>query len=283
MGVQLCYVDESGDAETLNRARPDGPPVFVLVGMTVPASRQRNLIMDFLRLKKEFEPRLAVSAVRLSEIVNVEIKGSKLRKDLRNDRASRNTRRRAVGFIDKSIRVLEDHGCQVFGKVIVKSEGRAGNDTPTYAQAIAEMATTFDAQLAASGSDGIMILDARTKVKNESNVHGITTRRFRANGGSLHHLLEAPVFGHSNTHVPLQLVDIIASAVIFPMACLSYCSDLAWNAHPHDRYSEVKERFGARMQHLEYRYVDDAGVRRGGFQVIDQVQQRPTHLLFRDA
>lgn len=151
-----------------------------------------------------------------------------------------------------------------------------------YSGAIAEMATSFEAQLAASKTEGMMILDARTKVKNTPSVMGITTRRYRSGGNRFPHLVESPVFGHSDTHIPLQLVDIVASAVLFPIACLEYCNDLAWNVHPHHRYRDIKDRFGQRISRLEYRYSDAEGVRRGGFSVIDPIEQRPVHLLFRD-
>ena len=278
--LHLCYVDESGDAETLRSDLPESPPVFVLVGVTVPEQAVRGLTWDFLRLKKEFNPSLA--SVRLDELIRTEVKGSKLRKDLRKDRGSRNNRRRAFQLIDRTIGLLEQHRCQLVGKITIKPVDVTSRDTPIYSTAIAEMAASFEAQLAAARTRGLMVLDARTKVKNSPSVHGITTRRLRKGGDQFPHLVESPVFGHSDTHVPLQVADIVASAVLFPIACSQYCSDLEWNVHPHQRYEEVRERFGERLQRLEYRYTNADGQRRGGFQVIDAIEQRPTHLLFHD-
>lgn len=282
--MHLCYVDESGDAEPLRTDLSDSPPVFVLVGMTVPQPALTDVTWDFIQLKKEFMPSLQAKAVRFSDLIEAELKGSKLRKDMRKDRGSRNVRRRALGILDKTLTILETHNCQLVGKIVVKEVDPVDPvpERTVYSRAIAEMATSFEAQLAAARTDGIMILDARTKVKNTPSVMGITTRRYKSGGNLLPHLVESPVFGHSDTHVPLQIVDIVASAILFPLACLQYCSDLDWNVHPHPRYREVKEKFGERVSRLEYRYNDAEGVRRGGFQAIDPLEQRPTHLMFRD-
>jgi hypothetical protein len=280
--LHLCYVDESGSAETYTRKHPSSTPVFALVGISVAAARQKSLTMAYLKLKKEFEPQLQRPGTRLTDNIRFEVKGSTLRADLRRESGQRNRRRRAVGFVDKTLRLLEEHSCRLIGKVIVKAEDIEYRDSAIYPRAVADLAVTFNSQLGASMTEGVMILDARTKSKNEGNVHTITTRRFKTGGDPLGRLVEAPVFGHSDTHVPLQIADIIASAVIFPSACITYCGDDAWSDHHSPRYAEVRERFGQRIARLEHRYMDDEGVMRGGFQVIDPVGRRPTHLLFRD-
>lgn len=280
--MHLCFIDESGDAEALRTDLPDSPPVFVLVGVTVPRPSVNDLTWDYLALKKELNPSLCER--QLSELIAFEMKGATLRKDLRKDRGRRNVRRRAYRALDKVFALLEAHNCQLVGKIIVKvpDHHTPMKDRAVYSRAIAEMAETFQSQLAAADTEGMMILDARTKVKNVPSVMGITTRRFKSGGSHYPNLVESPVFGHSDTHVPLQIADILASAVLFPIACTEYCADLSWNAHPHPRYRDIKERYGERLQKLEYRYTGADGQRRGGFQVIDPIDHRPTHLLFRD-
>lgn len=276
----FCYVDESGTCEPYDPADSGSTPVFVVAGISVPAAQQKSLTMGYVRLKKEFEPQLQHSDRTLSDLIKFEIKGSKLRRDLRSDRGGRNARRRALGYLDKTVRLLEEHGCRIIGKVIVKTGDRPLDDKREYPKAVQEMAVSFDSQAAASRTSGIMILDSRTKVKNEGNVHGITTRRFRQGGDFYPNLIEAPVFGHSDTHVPLQIADILASGIIFPIACLEF-TETADNVHRHENYRLIKDLLGARLAHLEHRYVNRDGVNRGGFQVIDPVQRRGTHLLFR--
>jgi len=277
----FCYVDESGTCDPYVPADLGSSPVFVLAGISVPAAQQKSLTMAYVRLKKEFEPQLQRDDRTLSDLIRFEVKGSKLRRDIRSDRAGRNVRRRALGYLDKTVRLLEDHGCRIMGKVVVKTELRVLDDKREYPKAIQEMAVCFDSQAAASRTQGIMILDSRTKVKNEGNVHSITTRRFRQGGDFYPNLIEAPVFGHSDTHVPLQIADILASGIIFPIACLEYTAASDDNFHRHENFSQIKDLLGSRLAHLEHRYVNLDGINRGGFQVIDPVERRGTHLLFR--
>lgn len=280
--MHFCYVDESGNAQTYDPDDQSSTPVFIVVGVSVASRVQKSLTMDFVRLKQEFEPHLQRSGIQLSDIIKHEMKGAKLRRDIRGDRGGRNQRRRAMRFLDRTLDLLEKHNCRLMGKVHVKVKHAPMYADKIYPRAIAEMATTFNSQLASGRTDGIMILDAQTKVKNEGNVHTITTRRFKAGGDVYPHLIEAPVFGHSDTHIPLQIADLVASALIFPSACVTYCEEVADSPHIHPRYADVREQFGARVARLEHRYVDAHGDMRGGFQVIDPLNQKPTHLLFRD-
>lgn len=278
----LCYVDESGTCEPYVASDPGSTPVFVIVGMTIASSQLKSLTMAYLHLKKEFEPTLAAADKTLSDLIRFEVKGSKIRKDIRADRGGRNNRRRALGFLDKTIRILEDHNARIIGKVIVKAEGHTLEDKHEYPRAVQELAVSLNSQAASSRSESIMILDSRTKVKNEGNVHHITTRKFRRGGDMYPYLHEAPVFGHSDTHVPLQIADLLASAIIFPVACLQYTADDKTNVHNSRHYQDIHDKFGARLAKLEHRYINSDGVKRGGFQVVDPVQRRATHLLFRD-
>lgn len=89
------------------------------------------------------------------------------------------------------------------------------------------------------------------------------------------------MFGHSDSRVPLQIADIIASALVFPIACSVYCSTYDWNAHVRPEYLSLRDRFGSRLQGLEYRYVASDGRRSGGFEVEDRIARQPSHLLLR--
>jgi hypothetical protein len=276
----FCYVDESGTCDPYIPTDPSSAPVFVIVGITVASRRQKDLTMDYVRLKQEFEPHLRRPGRTLRDSIAHEIKGSKLRTDVRSSRSGRNTRRRALSFMSRTLDLLERHGCRVMGKVVVKADGFDTPDKREYPKAVQELAVTFDSQCAASKAGGIMILDGRTKVKNEGNVHSITTRRFRSGGDFYPQLLEAPVFGHSDTHVPLQIADVVASAIVFPTACVQY-AEAGASIHSHENYAPIREQFGRRLAALEHRYVNADGAVRGGFQVIDPIGKRPTHLLFR--
>ena len=204
-----------------------------------------------------------------------------MRRDIRNP-ASRNNHRRALGYLDHVVRLLERYQCRIMGEVLIKQPGETYNPAATYPNAVAELAATFDHQAADAGQRGWMMLDARTKVKNEGSVHAVTTRRYRRGGNTYPQLVESPVFGHSDTHVLLQLADIVASALVYPCACTAYHQPVVGDPHLDPSLQVVRATFGDRLNRLQHLYTDDAGNLRGGFRVIDRLGHQPARLLFRD-
>jgi hypothetical protein len=275
--VRFCYIDEAGNAGVYDEGDPTSTPVFVVAGVSVDAAAVADLTRAYLRLKAKFEPSL--SRRPLSELIGREVKGASLRRDIRGE-GSRDTRRRAFGFLDKTLRLLEARGAKLFGRVLVKRAGEVYSPASTYPSAVAIMAETFSHGLAESGENGLMVLDSQTKVKNEGNVHTITTRRFRHGGGAFPELLESPVFGHSDTHPILQIADIVASGLVYPAACAAYGRLDGSTPHLSPAYSLVRARFGRRLGELEYVYANEDGARRGGFHVIDREERRAGRLLF---
>lgn len=269
----LCYVDESGNEQIL--ARPDAPPALVIAGLTVAEAQLKHLVWEFLKLKKTFNPQMG--SEQLSDLIKYEVKGSDLRADLRS--SSRRRRRRAQRFIDEVLTLLESVNATIAGCACIKRDN-GGLPKYYYADSIASIAADFQAQLGAAGTNGLMILDAQTKSKNTPSVHGVTTRKFKTGGDSLPNLVESPVFGHSDAHVTLQIVDIVVSALIFPMACVAYCDGLTDNVHTATEYGALRERWGPRVRNLEHRYVDGSGSKRGGIIVRDNRASKKSHELY---
>lgn len=272
----LCYIDEAGDEQPL-RTRTD-PPVLVIGGLIVEESNAQALVWDFLQLKKRFNPSLDREAVKLSDVVAFEIKGSNLRADMRS--SSRRRRRAAFGILDAVLDLLERHNAVVLGDIQIKGPGSLGRWV--YSRTVASLADQFETLLRAADATGLMVLDARTKSKNVPSVNGITTQRFRSGGGSYPHLVESPVFGHSDAHVALQIADLVVSALLFPMACAGYCLCLIDNAHPSSEYLLVRARYGARLRLLEHKYLAADGRRAGGIRVRDNMNHQPTLAIFQE-
>jgi len=273
----VCYVDEAGDIAPYELTDPASTPVFALAGVCADDSRADDLLMDYLRLKQRYEPTLQNRL--LSDVIQHEVKGSSLRRNIRTP-GSRNTRRRAISYLDQVLRLVEQYQGTIYGRVLIKLAGETYPPASTYPSAVAELATTLDQQARAVGTRSLMILDAQTKTKNEGNVHTITTRRYRHGGNMFPTFVESPVFGHSDTHALLQLADLLVSGVIYPAACAAYLPVMPGDPHRDPAYQVIRPAFGERMARLEYRYVDGNGDRRGGFRVIDRVGLRPARLLF---
>ncbi|MER6112048.1 DUF3800 domain-containing protein [Streptomyces hirsutus] len=275
--MYLCYIDEAGNGQTLDPAKPDAPPVLIVGGFTVQDSRIKQLTWDFLNVKKRYRPQLR-NASRLSEVIYTEIKGSDVRKDIRV--GNRDQRRAAILLVDSVLSLLERHGARLLARVWVKQEGRAFDETGVYSTSVGSLNETFQAQLLDCHARGVMILDSRTKSKNAPNVHCVTTRKYRAGGDILKGVVESPVFGHSDTHTLLQLSDLIVSSLLFPIACHAYLSDVTWNVHCDDAYRPLRERFGVRLMKLQFRYRDPVGKWRGGVVVSDRRTEQPSSLMF---
>lgn len=126
--MHYLYVDESGDGETLRAHSPmNTAPVFVLLGVLVPVDCIQRLTVDYLKVKRQFFPGKLPSPHFLDAVL-AEVKGSELRKQLRSGR--RGVQRQTLGFIDHSLRVLEEVDARVVGRVYVKKlddpcDGRA--------------------------------------------------------------------------------------------------------------------------------------------------------------
>jgi hypothetical protein len=251
--------------------------VFVLAGISLDPLRADRLLMDYLALKSTYDP--ALKGRLLADVTQHEVRGSRLRRAVRVEDPPRSARR-ALIYLDRALRLLEMSGCRIMGRVLVKREGEEYRPQATYPTAVAELAETFNDQLTTRTDRGLMILDARTKVKNEGNVHTITTRRYRKGGNVYPGLIESPVFGHSDTHVMLQLADLLASALVYPSAIAAYLEPDAGDPQRSPAYQTIRTLFGGRLANLEWRFTDERGRRRGGFRVVDRRARRPASLLF---
>ncbi|MFI7350377.1 DUF3800 domain-containing protein [Streptomyces sp. NPDC049936] len=275
--MHLCYIDEAGNGQTLDPARPDAPPVLVVGGFTVPRAHIKSLTWAFLDVKKHYRPQLR-NAEQLSEVIQHEIKGADVRKNLRA--GNHNWRRAAIELVGALLGILEAHDSRVLARVWIKEEGLAFDESGVYPASVAALNETFQAQLAHEHSRGMMVLDSRTKVKNAPNVHCVTTRKYRTGGDSLRGVIESPVFGHSDTHALLQLSDLVVSSLLFPIACHAYLNDVTWNVHCDDAYQPLREQFGERLKNLQFRYQDPVGKWRGGIVVSDRRTRQSSSLMF---
>jgi hypothetical protein len=250
----------------------------VLGGVIIAEAKAKALVWDFLQLKKRFNPSLERPEVRLSDVVSFEMKGSDLRADMRA--ASRRRRGRAYQIIGSVMHLLEKHDAVIVADIHIKGQESLGRRV--YPQSIHALMSEFETLLRAANTKGMAILDSRTKTKNVPSVNQITTQRFRSGGDAFVHLVESPVFGHSDAHVGLQIADLVVSAMLFPLACAGYCLCLLDNVHPSEAYLDVRERFGERLRLLEHRYLDGEGSRAGGVRVHDHMNHQPTLAIFKD-
>jgi hypothetical protein len=280
--MYVCYVDESGCTGELPSAISPVQPVLVIAGVIIDHSLIRSVTREFLALKQRFFPRAVLQdgrvPRRLPDWVLAEIKGSDVRRSVRS--VDRRQRRQAIGFLDGFLSILEHHGLKLVGRVWIKAIGSPINGRGIYTYSIQAICTTFQAFLAEKDDLGFIIVDSRTKPQNALVAHSIFTQKFKGTGDDHSRVIEMPTFGHSENHVGIQIADLLSSAILFPMATFSYCTGYVTNLHVQPGFSEIKDRFGSRIQSLQYRFCDFAGRRRGGITVCDGLAKRSGGLLF---
>ena len=150
-----------------------------------------------------------------------------------------------------------------------------------YTSSIQAICTTFQEQLRVDGEEGFVIADSRRKGQNAIVAHSIFTQKYSANGDPLVRILEMPTFGHSENHVGLQLADLLASAVVFPLAIESYSKGYVHNVHTSRNYSRLKNRFGTPLREMQFRYRREDGRWTGGLTVSDPIALRSGGHLFK--
>jgi hypothetical protein len=78
-------------------------------------------------------------------------------------------------------------------------------------------------------------------------------------------MLDVPTYGHSNNHAGLQLADLLVSAVLSPVSTQTFCSNsLAGTSHLSPEFIKLRERYGARLKKLQFRYQNSDGSWAGG-------------------
>jgi hypothetical protein len=193
---------------------------------------------------------------------------------------SRNKRRQADRLRDELLELVGDYDCRITGRIWIKEAGKSVNATSSYCYAVQDIARHFSEYLSAETSTGFLIADGRTQRLNVGVAHSIFTQKWRTGGDPYPSLLEVPLFAHSDNHVGLQIADLVATTLVFPMAASAYCKPMPNNPHSSARYAHVRGQYGAAVKDLQYRYRDETGRWRGGLVVSDPVGHQPGTLLF---
>ncbi len=269
--MHICYVDEAGCPGTL--PGPDSPvqPTLVLAALIVPQQNLASLTRDYLTLKSRFNPALRSGCSHFLDVAKKEIKGSDLRSEIRKRR--RNRRRAVFGFIDKMLDLVEGNDGKILSRCYIKKPGLMFKGQAVYTSSMQALCEGFNRFLQDSGSRGLMIADHRTPALNSSVSHSIFTQKFRISGDPYANLVDMPTFGHSENHIPLQITDILCSAILTPIATSTYCVGHVTSVHVNPKDILIRARYAQRIRGLGYRYKVN-GRWRGGITVHDEIAQR---------
>jgi hypothetical protein len=275
--VKLCYVDESGDTGALPTATSPIQPLIVICALLIDGNDWHDLTRDFIALKKQFFPGLLPPSRPWLAWILREVKGAEVRRSICS--TDRNEMRHAIGFLDRTVNLLEKYDIKLFGRVWIKEIGQPINGSAIYTSSVQAICTTLQDFLHKSPDFGFVIADSRNQVLNVKVAHSIFTQKLKLGGDDYPPILELPTFGHSNNHAGLQLCDLICSGLLFPMAAHAYCTGYVSNVHVRPQYAVLKMRYGAVLAGRQHRYFS-GGRKRGGVTVDDRLGQRSGRLLF---
>lgn len=274
--MQICYLDESGGCESPDSSTT-ATPVMVLLGLVVNGAAVPAMTRDFLALKRRHFPGRFNNGRALDHILN-EIKGSEILQMTRDK--SRNQRRKAERLRGELLDLVEAHGCRLIGRVWIKEAGKGLAPEASYCYAVQDIARHLSQHLASQSDVGVLIADGREHRTNVGVAHSVFTQKWRTGGDPYTPLGEVPLFAASDNHAGLQIADLLASTLVFPMAASAYCPPRPGNPHSSGQYRTVRATFGCRLRALQYRYRDETGRWRGGLVVSDPVSGKSGSLLF---
>jgi hypothetical protein len=274
--MYICFIDESGGFEA-PASNPSATPLMAIVGLIVDTALISGITERLLHAKVTFFPQKFQSGSFLDHVLS-EVKGGDLRASLRS--SGRNSRRHAIGYLDRVVQILEQEHIAMIGRVWIKGVGQPLDPAASYTYAIQDLARHFQHFLDRRSSAGIVICDSRMHNQNSQVSHSIFTQKHRARGDPLPRILEVPVFGSSTNHAGIQLADTVASALIFPMAARVYCAHQWIGGHTDAHFDALRTRYASRLSALQFRHQDSAGKWMGGIVVSDKLRGLPSIRLF---
>jgi hypothetical protein len=280
--MQLCYVDESGKAATLTRARSEDQPVVVIAGISMPEAHLTKLTHEWIELKRTYLPDIVHHRSRPGWLDGIltEVKGTTLRRGFRSTATGRQ-RKQAIGLLDGMLRLLELHDCRILGRIWVKQLDVPIDGMAIHFSSLQFICGAFHAGLG-DEERGMLVVDSQTYQHNHRLAHSVFTQRF-ASTPSYRRLLDLPVFAHSDNHAGLQVADLLCSGVLAPIACAVYGDQhTAWNRHCDVGFLEIRERYGGRLERLTYDWDNVQRKRESPSVVVhDPHTSRPTRLTWR--
>jgi len=252
MSLAICYIDEAGCLGELKSRTDTVQPVFVLTSLMIKEECVRELTQKFVALKVRYFPGIFAGIKHELDAMMLEIKGSDLRKDLRG--ADRKKRVIAEKFIDEIIALVMAHDGRIASRIWVKGIGMPFKGDSIYTKTTQKMAGFFQQYLADLDRKGIMICDFRRPGSNAKISHSVFTQKHKRgrHGDAYPNIFEAPTFGISDNHAGLQIVDLITSALIFPMACHVYCTGHVENNLVVKENYVIWNRHRARLRSMQY-------------------------------
>jgi Protein of unknown function (DUF3800) len=277
--MKICYVDEAGCTGTIPDATSNIQPVLIIGGIIIDYGRLHYITDRLLNLKQRFFPGNAPAGTSHMGWMMHEVKGADLRKYACE--GNRNVRRHRMLFLSEILTLCESVNAKLVGRVWVKKIAEPIRGTSIYTFSLQSIYTDFQNYLTKEDDVGFVIVDSRLKHLNTQVAHSIFTQKFKGTGDAYDRIIELPAFSHSDNHAGLQLIDIICSAILTPLAVHTYCNGHITSLHVRPGYEKLKAQFANRCRTLQHRYSEASGRMRGGLTISDGLAERGGGIMFK--
>lgn len=250
--MYLCYIDESGDSQPIKAANDDIQPLLVVAGIFISSEAVRALTADFIALKRRFYPAYFAQIVHPLDVLLKEMKGSDIRRDIRDNPVTSAKVMHHFRFLDEALRLLKAYDARLVARIWVKRLGVPLTDKSIYPITTQNLLERFEKYLEERNADGMVIADFRDPHRNSYVAHSVFTQKHKKNGDAYPRVRETPTFGISNNHACLQIADLLCSSILAPMAGRTFCHPDIKNAHTHANYDAIAQRYSKRVRALQY-------------------------------
>ncbi|MGE3757995.1 MAG: DUF3800 domain-containing protein, partial [Pseudobdellovibrionaceae bacterium] len=161
-----------------------------------------------------------------------------------------------VHFLHAVFDIFNRYDCKIISRVFIKGIGAEFRGVPVYTSAIQSFYGIFQNFLQEVQSKGLIIGDSRDANQNSQVSHSIFSKKMSANGDVFSNIIETPTFAHSENSAGLQLADLLASGIIWPIGIETFCASHMNSVHIRKNYSVFKEQFLLNLMARQYRYTD---------------------------
>lgn len=216
--MYFLYLDEAGCPGTWIGDEGGAQPALVVVGVMVSVENIAPITREFISLKRRFFPGLFLESSFLDSLT-VEIKGADIRSQIR--KKGRNAKVQ-LQFMDELLKLLVRFDVRITSTMWPKTLGAQFNGRSVYAVAVQRAHTAFEESLSAEATGGIVVADSRNDQLNREVSHSVFTQKFKLSGDAYPNIVEAPLFAHSNSHAMLQISDLLATVVLWPIATQAF-------------------------------------------------------------
>jgi len=224
-----CFIDESGCPGRLPSLESQVQPLLVIAGIAVDASAIGPISRQFARLTQRYRHGESRPHDICSDLQSELIKGAEVRRAFRSNMAAAELKEQPL--LDSVLSLLRTHEAKLYGMVMLKEPGADFDGRAVYGQGLTDVVTAFHRTLECQQTNGTVIADFREAQLNGRVSADLMTAKLGPAGDQLPRFLYAPTFGNSEVHAPLQLVDLVCSAVLWPIAAWRFRDRLAGSPH----------------------------------------------------